>query len=676
MIMTESPAEEIARLRREIERHNRLYYVEAAPEISDREFDQLMKRLEELEQTYPELDDPNSPSHKVGGEPISGFTTVDHRVPMLSIENVFEEQGLLDFDQRVRKLLKIDNVDYAVEYKIDGVALALIYEQGQLVLGVTRGDGRRGDDITQNARTIRGVPLRLNTDSPPRTLEIRGEAYISNSDFAHLRAEQEAQGEEPFANPRNTTAGALKLLDPKLCAARRVRFFAHSIGYYEGIDFSSHVQYLKQLRNMGIPTTPFVATRSGMEATIELCHHMMEELHTLDFEVDGLVIKVNDFSQQKQLGHTSKSPRWLIAYKWEKYEAVTQVEEIVIQVGKTGALTPVAHLKPVEIAGTTVSRASLHNRDELQRLDVHIGDWVVVEKAGKIIPHIVRVEEQRRTGAEVAFTFPEACPECGEKVQQDPGGVAIRCINPLCPARLRESLIFFASRTAMDIEGLGSKLVEQLIDAGMLHSFADIYRLKNRREELLALERLGEKSVDNLLSAIEQSKSQPLWRLLTALNIHHVGPSNALLLEEKFGTMEEIAGQSVETLAAIDGIGPVIAESVYNFFHSPSGRKTIEELRDLGLNFGQPRESQDEPAPQVRPLEGMSIVATGTLEQFTREEIKEKIRQYGGKPTSSVSRKTDYVLAGKDAGSKLDKARSLGIPVISEQEFQKMIGES
>lgn len=660
--------EEVARLRRELARHNRLYYVETAPEISDREFDRMLKELEQLERNYPTLDDPDSPTHRVGGEPLSHFETVEHRIPMLSIDNVYEEGALFEFDQRVRRGLDIAEVEYAVEYKIDGVALALLYENGRLTRGVTRGDGRRGDDITLNARTIKDIPLVLEADSPPTLLEVRGEVYISNTDFAHLRAEQEQKGAEPFANSRNTAAGGLKLLDPALAARRRLRFFAHGLGDSQEASYRTHLEFLAALRRMGLPTTPKVEARMGIAATVELCHRMMEDLHELNVEVDGLVIKVNQIALRNALGATAKSPRWLIAYKWEKYEAVTQVEDIGITVGKTGVLTPGAFLKPVLIAGSTISRASLHNRDELQRLGIRIGDHVVVEKAGKVIPHVVRVEEHLRTGEEREFVFPTACPECGGEVAQDEGGVYIRCLNPACPARLRESVRFFASRQAMDIEGLGIKLVEQLIDAGFLHSFADIYGLKDRREELIALERMGEKSVDNLLAGIEETKSRPLWRLLTALNIHHVGQSNAQILAARFGTLEEIARQDEATLSQVDGIGPVIAKSVFDFFHSNVGQQTVQDLKRCGLFFGDPLPPQPEGEP-AGPFEGLSIVVTGTLQGFSRDEIKEFIRVRGGKAAGSVSKKTAFVVAGEEAGSKLDKARELGIPILTEQEF-------
>ena len=668
-----SPQEEVESLRRELERHNRLYYIEARPEISDLEFDQLLKRLEQLEREHPELDSPDSPTHKVGGEPISGFQTVEHRLPMLSIDNVYSEDEVREFDQRLRKLLGSNSVEYAVEYKIDGVALALIYEQGRLVQAVTRGDGRSGDDVTHNARTIGGVPLKLDVSSPPPLLEVRGEAFISNQDFAHLRAEQERAGAEPFANPRNTTAGALKLLDPRLCQARKVRFVAHGLGASEGIAFSTHARFLEQLREFGIPTTPLVQTATGIDATLVLCHRMMEDLHTVEMEVDGLVLKLNDIPLRDELGTTSKSPRWLIAYKWERYEGITRVISIEVQVGKTGTLTPVANLEPVEIAGSTVSRASLHNRDELQRLGVMIGDWVVVEKAGKIIPHVVRVEEHRREGSETPFVFPNHCPECGGEVRQDEGGVYVRCINPQCPAQLREGLRFFASRQAMDIDGLGIKLIEQLLAAGLLTSFADIYRLRDRRDELLALERMGERSVDNLLAGIEATRDRPLWRLLTALNIRHIGTSNARILADRFGTLEEIAAQSAESLAEVDEVGPIIAQSVFDFFHSEVGQQIVNDLRTCGLNFGAPIERQKDGATASRPLEGQTIVVTGTLVHFTRDSIKEAIHQHGGKASGSVSKKTDFVVAGENAGSKLDKANELGVKVISEEEFLQLI---
>lgn len=669
-----TPRQEIDHLRAELNRHNFLYYVEAKPEIGDNEYDRLMKRLEQLEKQHPELDSPDSPTHKVGGEPIEGFQTVAHRLPMLSIDNVYDEAELKEFDTRVRKLLRPgEPVEYCVEYKIDGVAISVTYEDGRMVLAVTRGDGRQGDDITHNARTIRGLPLRLTGKHFPRLFEVRGEAYIGNTDFAHIRAEQAKRGETPFANPRNAAAGALKLLDPALCAARKVRFFGHGAGAIEGGEFHSHMEFLKALREFGLPATPRAAVRGSFEEMVEYCHEMTTDLHSLDFEVDGLVIKVNDYAQRERLGQTSKFPRWLIAFKWEKYEALTRVEDIGVSVGKTGAVTPFVYLEPVEIAGTTVSRASLHNRDEMHRLGIKIGDWVIVEKAGKIIPHVVRVEEHKRTGKEKEFHFPTKCPECGTAVVQDEGGVYIRCPNPACPAQLRESLFSFGSRSAMDIEGLGTKLIEQLVASGMVGSFADLYRLPSRRDELIALERMGEKSADNLLEGVEASKKRPLWRLLTGLNIRHVGARTAQILADHFGTLDEIVNQTEEQLSDVNEIGPVIAHSVHQFFHSAVGKKIVADLRGFGLNFGEPvPEGKKKPSGK---LDGKTLVVTGTLSRFSRDEIKELIHQHGGKAAGSVSKKTDYVVAGEEAGSKLDKARELGVPVIGEEEFLELIGK-
>ena len=665
-----TPAQEVAQFRSDIERHNRLYYVEAQPEISDGDFDRLLKCLQQLEQAHPELDSPDSPTHKVGGAPIAGFHTMPHRLPMLSIDNIYTEDELREFDERVRKLLAVEAVEYTVEYKIDGVALALIYEHGHLTLAVTRGDGQRGDDITHNARTLGGIPLRLSVDNPPPILEVRGEGYISNSDFAHLVADQRARGEETFANPRNTTAGALKLLDPKLCGARRVRFLAHGRGYIEGDPFATHLEFLAWLRKAGVPTTPRVEARSGIDATLALCHTMMENLHSLDVEVDGLVVKVNPFAQREQLGTTSKVPRWVAAYKWEKYEASTQVLSIDVQVGKTGTLTPVANLAPVEIAGTTVSRSSVHNREELDRLGLKIGDWVIVEKAGKIIPHIVRVEEDRRTGDEQEFVFPTECPVCHAEVAKDEGGVYIRCQNPACPAQLKEGLRFFASRQAMDIEGLGTKLVEQLVDAGLVSGFADLYRLSNKRDELIALERQGEKSIDNLLAGIETSKTRPLFRLLTALNIRHVGVSTARALADHFGSLEAIRSKTEAEFSQVPDIGPIVATAIATFFGSEFGQRIVDGLAESGV-APPPVEVKAvaSVAAGAGKLAGKTVVATGALKSFTRDSIKDYIHAQGGKAASSVSKKTDFVLAGEDAGSKLDKAKELGIRVLTEAEF-------
>ena len=706
--MTVSPRDEIDSLRAAIRRHDALYYVHAAPEISDFEYDQLMQRLIALEAAHPEFDSDDSPSRKVGGRPIEGFVTVEHLVPMLSIDNVYDEQELAEFGQRVAKLLGGRPCEWLVEYKVDGVALSLIYEQGRLVRAVTRGDGRRGDDVTHNARTMRGVPLQLSdvflpplappargaggegqpgTSPQPQTiptlLEVRGEAYISNSDFAQLHATSIERGEEPLKNSRNATAGAIKLLDPTLCAERKLRFFAHSVGSLEGASFATHGEFLQRIEQLGIPGVPLTAIRPSFESAVEYAQTLMQELHSLDFEVDGLVLKVNDLALREELGYTSKSPRWVVAFKWEKYEAETRVADILVQVGKTGTLTPVACLEPVEIAGTTVSRASLHNKDEIARLGIQIGDRVIVEKAGKIIPHVVRVETHHRDGTQQPFEFPTVCPECQTAVEQDEGGVYVRCPNPNCPAQLREGLRYFASRAAMDIEGLGEKLIEQLTETKLLTSFSDIYRLKDRRAELLELERLGEKSVDKLLDGrdgrnnrvgIEVSKERPLWRLLTALNLRHVGVRTAQQLAERFGSMEAIASASEADLAQVDEVGEVIAKSVRAFFTSDYGQRIVSELKALGLNMGSEADAAAAAAKNAAGvLAGKTLVVTGTLTRFTRDQIQELIQQHGGRASNSVSKKTDYLVAGTDAGSKLTKARDLGVTVLDEDGFVKLI---
>ncbi|MFN9718746.1 MAG: NAD-dependent DNA ligase LigA [Planctomycetota bacterium] len=662
---------EIESLRDQLERHNRLYYVDARPEITDREYDALMARLIELEARFPQYDSENSPSRKVGGAPIDGFQQVNHRLPMLSIDNAFEERELIDWDAGLRKSLGRDALEYSVEYKIDGVAISLTWENGLFVCAATRGNGVVGDDVTSNARIIAGIPLRLSTKNPPASLEVRGEVIILNEDFAAFQRQQTRAGEEPFKNPRNAAAGALKLLDPRLARERKLRFLAHGVGYVEGISWDTYTRFLDSIRDLGIPVTPGVSVARDFSQLMTVCGEMIAQVPELPFEVDGLVIKLNRLADREQLGATAKSPRWVRAYKWERYEAETKVRAITIQVGKTGAMTPVAELEPVEIAGTTVSRASLHNRDEVDRLGIQIGDTVVVEKAGKIIPHILRVNESARTGDETPFRFPKHCPECQSEVQQDEGGVYIRCPNPACPAQLRETLIFFASRPAMNIDGLGEKLIEQLLAAGLVDGIPSLYRLTERRQELSQLDRLGEKSIEKLLSGIEASKQQPLWRLLTGMNIRHVGQTNARTLERAFGTIDEIAAQSEESLSGIDEIGAVIAASVCRFFHSDYGRRLVEDLRSVGVNLGQPIERTS--AQGSEKLAGKTIVVTGTLVKLKRDEIEQLIRDHGGKASGSVSKKTSLLVAGAEAGSKLAKAQELGVPVLSEDDFLAML---
>jgi DNA ligase (NAD+) len=659
-------ARRIEQLRELIRYHDRKYYVEAAPEISDREYDALYAELKRLEEEHPELITPDSPTQRIGDAPVPELVQVPHRVPMLSIDNSYDAREVREFAARARKLLGGEPIEWVVELKVDGVAVALHYEQGRLVRGVTRGNGVVGDDVTHNIRTIAEVPLVL-AGHPPPVLEVRGEVYIRNSDLVAINEQQQREGKETYANTRNLAAGSLRQLDPRVCAQRRLRFVAHGNGYCEGLTARTHMEFLHQIRSFGLPITPWVKCLPDIEAALAWCDEVIERLHELDFEVDGLVIKVNSFEQRERLGTRAKSPRWAIAYKFEKYEATTRVRNIHVQVGKTGTVTPVAELEPVQVAGTTVSRASLHNADEIERKDVRIGDVVVVEKAGKIIPHIVRVEKHLRKGHLPKYHFPTHCPECHTPLVKDEGGVYIRCPNPECPAQIRERIRFFATRNAMDIEGLGDKLVDQLVAKGLVRHFGDLYRL--REEQLVALERMGKKSAQNLLRNIEASKDRGLARLLNALSIRHVGQRVAQILAQHFRTMDKLQSASVEELAAVPEIGPVIAQSVYDFLHSRYGRHVIEDLRRQGVRM-------DEPEPVIAeegPLAGKTIVVTGTLQHYSRDAIEEKIRRLGGRPSSSVSRKTDFLLVGEDPGSKLDKARELGVPTLTEEQFEALI---
>jgi len=669
-----SPAvrQRAAELRKLIEHHNRLYYIENAPEISDLEFDRLLQELKDLEAKYPELITPDSPTQRVGGEPLAGFPSVRHAVPMLSIENTYSENELREFDQRVRKLLQGESPSYVVEQKIDGVSVALTYENGVLVLGATRGDGITGDDITANIRTVRDVPLRLDGSrhKPPPLLEVRGEVYMPNSELSRLNKLLAERGEKLLMNPRNATAGSLKLLDSKLCAERRLRFFAHTEGQLNGLALERHTEFLALIRQLGVPTVPHSDPLSSIDEVLNWCNQQLEDRHALDYETDGLVVKVNDFAQREILGSTAKAPRWVIAYKVELWQAETKLNDIVVQVGKTGVLTPIGELETVLIAGTKVSRVSLHNADEIARKDIRIGDTVVVEKAGKIIPHVVRVELEKRTGKERRFHFPTHCPACGSAAVKDEGGVYIRCISPSCPAQLKERLRFFASRSAMDIEGLGPALIDQLVDSGLVRSIPDLYHL--RSEQLIDLERMGKKSAENLLKSIAESKQRGLARVLTGLAIRHVGARTAQLLAEEFGSLDALRQADLARLAQVEGVGEVVAASIRDFFESKQGQKLCDELAAAGLKLTEDRVAKASAGDG--PFAGKTVVVTGTLERFDRKQAEELVHRLGGKAASSVSKKTDFVVAGDKAGSKLDRARELGVPVLTEEEFVKMAG--
>jgi len=667
--MPDDVRKEIERLREEVRYHDRKYYVEAAPEISDLQYDRLVERLKRLEAEHPKLITPDSPTQRVGDAPVSSLRPVKHRVPMLSIENTYSLEELRGYGERIAKLLPGEKIEWVVELKIDGVACAVIYENGRLVQGVTRGNGIVGDDVTHTIRTVVDLPLRLHGSGAPKRLEVRGEVYMTNSDLVRLNEQRKRDGEAPFANTRNVTAGSIRMLDPRVVARRRLRFFGHGIGDHEAFDVATHMEFLAKLREFGLRATPRAECFGSMSAAITHCEELIEQLHELDFEVDGLVLKVNRFDQRARLGATSKSPRWMIAYKFEKYEATTRVLRIRVQVGKTGVVTPVADLEPVKLAGTIVSHASLHNADEIKRKDIREGDVVVVEKAGKIIPHVVRVEKHRRRRRLPKFHFPTHCPVCGERLVRDEGGVYIRCLNPSCPAQLKERLRYFASRNAMDIEGLGDKLANQLVDDGLVKQFSDLYELS--AEQLIKLERMGKKSSEKLLAGIEASKHRGLERLLGALSIRHVGQRVAVILARHFRTMDALQKAKVEDLAAIDEIGPVIAKSVVEFLLNPHAQETIRRLAALGVEMnaiGPPPESKG-------PLAGKTIVVTGTLKRFTRDEAHELITRLGGRPTSSVSKKTDFVVAGEHPGSKYDKAKQLGVPILDEVEFEKLVAD-
>jgi len=665
--MAADPASEIARLRSEIREHDRRYYVEASPTISDLDYDRLLARLQELEATHPALITADSPTQRVGDAPIAELSHVQHRVPMLSMDNTYSLDELLAFGARTAKLLPGEEIAWVVELKIDGVAVALTYEDGAFVQGATRGDGQTGDDVTHNLRTVAGAPLRLTGYDWPRLLEVRGEVYMTNADLAELNARQEAVGGKLYANTRNSAAGSIRLLDSRIAAQRRLRFFAHGLGYSEGLATNSHWEFLEQIGQWGVPATPLVARFATFAAAVEHCQSLIERLHDLDFEVDGLVLKVDSFEQRQRLGSTSKAPRWLVAYKFEKYEATTRVKDIVVTVGKSGALTPTAELEPTPIAGTIVSRVSLHNAEEIARKDVRIGDTIIVEKAGKIIPHVVRVEKHLRPPDAHEFVYPTVCPACNTNLEKDEGGVYIRCPNLSCPAQLGERLRYFASRSAMDIEGLGEKLADQLVASGLVHDFGDLYGLTV--EQLVALERMGEKSAQNLVANIAASKTRGLARVLNALSIRHVGVRVAAVLAGHFGSMDAMRAASEQELSGVEEVGPVIAASVYRFLHSERGERAIERLRSAGLDMTAPLT----PQAVAGALAGKTLVVTGTLQRYTREQAEQLIAQHGGRAGKSVSKKTDYLVAGADAGSKLAKAQQLGVPVVDEQQFERLI---
>ena len=680
--MSKPNKEYVEDLRRRIRYHDRLYYVLNTPQITDGQYDKLFDELKRLEAEHPELLSPDSPTQRVSGRPLEGFTTVTHSVAMLSIDNTYSPEELRQFDQRVCKLLGDDKPRYVVEPKIDGVAVSLRYEQGRLVQGATRGDGINGDDITANLRTIGAIPLRLDASSEPSStakaaktvsipevLEVRGEVFMPLSEFARINSARQQTGDPPFANPRNATAGSLKLLDSRTVAQRGLRFLAYALGEVRPALAQTHADTLAQLKALSLPVTDHYELAADIAEVITICDRWEHRRDTLDYQIDGMVVKVDDLDQQRRLGQTSRAPRWCIAYKYAAEQAETVVESIAVQVGKTGALTPVANLKPVQLAGTTVSRASLHNFDELQRKDVRPGDTVLVEKAGEIIPQVVEVKIEKRAKGTSPFTPPKKCPECNGAVMKDPGGVYIRCINPACPAQLAERLRYFAARGQMDIEGLGAALVDQLVREHLVRSFADLYHLDE--SSLMKLERMGEKSAQNLLTAIEASKTRPLERVLAGLGILHIGNRAAEVLARHFGSIEAIMSAEPAQLEEIDEIGPVIAQSVYQFFHDPQTIKLIGQLKAAGLQMIGPA-----PSAPTGILADKTVVLTGTVPGYSRQQAQDLIKAHSGRPAGSVSKKTDLVIIGENPGSKAEKARQLGVQTISADEFLKLIASS
>jgi DNA ligase (NAD+) len=668
-LVSPSAAQRVATLRREIERHDYLYHVKGEPAIADREYDRLYRELADLEAEHPELADPDSPTRRVARGLIPGFTTVKHSAPMLSLDNTYSLDEVEEFDARVRKSLGVERVAYSVEPKVDGVAVHLRYEEGRLAQGLTRGDGEKGDDITANLRTIRSIPLRLRGTRVPRRLEARGEVFMETKDFARLNARREAAGEKAFMNPRNATAGTLKTLDPSQVAQRPLRIFVYQLLRAEELGCETHAESLERAAAFGLRVNPENARVRGLAELRGLAARWETLREKLPYGADGLVIKVDSLRDQARLGFTAKGPRWGIAYKFGSFEEETTLQRIDLQVGRTGVVTPVAILEPVTLLGTVVSRATLHNFDELVRKDIREGDRVVIEKGGEVIPKVLRVVPStgRRRGR---FPVPERCPACGEPLARDPEEAAVRCENLYCPAQVRRRILYYASRGALDIEGLGEKTVDSLVDAGLLSDPTDLYDLTAK--QLVPIERMGEKSAANLVASIARSKEAPLERVIIALGVRHVGASVARLLAEEFRSLDSLAEAEAEALQRIPGIGPEIASSVAAFFQSKEGRGLVRRLHARGV-VGVP------PPRRARvtdgPFAGKTFVLTGSI-SMPREEAARRIEAAGGKVSSSVSKRTDVVVAGDDPGSKLDKARSLGVAVWDDRRFREALARA
>ncbi len=661
----------VRELRNQINYHNYRYYVLDEPVISDAEYDRLMQELLRLEEAYPELVTPDSPTQRVGAEPLEKFETVPHRIPMLSLENAFSEVEAREFDERLKRFLKTDEeFDYVVEPKMDGVAVELVYENGRLTVGSTRGDGYRGENVTQNLKTIHTIPLQLlDMEEPvPELLEVRGEVYMDVEAFKKLNEERLARGETPFANPRNAAAGSLRQLDPKVTASRPLMIYCYGIGEVKGRRFETQWEVLQTLKKWGLRVNPLIERCRGIEPAIAYHHRLEHQRHGLPYETDGVVIKVDSLELQERLGTKTRSPRWALAYKFTATQATTRVRDIQVNVGRTGAVTPMAVMDPVEVGGVTVTRATLHNEDEVARKDVRIGDWVLVQRAGDVIPEVVMVIKERRTGEEKPFKMPTHCPVCDTPLVRPPGEAVTRCPNPDCRGALRRSILHFASKAAMDIDGLGEKIIDQLMEEGLVKKVSDLYRLTEA--DLIPLERFAEKSAANLVAAIQNSKQVPLARFINALGIRYVGEATAHLLAQHFGSLEALAQAGEEELLQVEGIGPQVARSIREYFQNPRNQELLKELQTLGVKPLPPEK------PAAAPLAGKTFVFTGALEHLSREEAKALVTTRGGKVSSSVSSKTDYVVVGADPGSKFAKARELGVTILDEAAFRDLLERS
>ncbi len=658
-------ADRVKSLRAELAHHNHRYYTLDSPEISDAAYDALMRELQALEASHPELRSSDSPTQRVGGQALEKFVKVTHRQQMLSLGNVFDEAEFTEFDERLRKATGLPAIAYVCEPKMDGLAIELVYEAGQFVQGSTRGDGVIGEDVTSNLRTIRNLPLVLKGEGVPRRLEVRGEVFIRKADFKRMNDELVAKGEQPFVNPRNSAAGSLRQLDPRTTAARPLAVFLYEVGEVEGRSFASHVEKLDALQAMGLPVNPRRAVVTGVVAARGAWDALLAERHALPYEIDGLVVKVDQQDLRQRLGQVSKSPRWAVAWKFPPEELETRVERILVQVGRTGAITPLAELKPVFVGGVTVSRATLHNEDELRRKDVREGDWVFVRRAGDVIPEIVKVITGKRTGAEVPFVFPTACPVCGAAVKKAEDGAIARCTNRACPAQLAGRLRHFATRTAMDIDGLGEKLCEAMVEQALVNSVADLYSLT--LSTLTSLERMGEKSAQNLLEAIARSKDTTLRRFIYALGIPDVGEATAKALAEHFREVPALMRATADELQRVKDVGPELSRSIGAFFEDPENGAVVEALLAAGVTPKPPE------VISAGPFSGKTVVLTGTLAGMSRDDAKSAIELRGGKVSGSVSKKTDFLVAGEDAGSKLTRARELGVAVLTEAEFLALL---